>query len=284
VSLTAIGPGGTNTLARSSYIVATNLPPVANFSGSPTNGLAPLTVSFTNLSSSATNYSWVFGDGKTGTSANPVNTYTNAGVYSVSLTAIGPGGTNTLTRSNYVAVSAPAKLVVNPANLDFGIILTGAMAQAVFAVSNAGVTALSGTASITPEPFAILDSGSNSVSTLPFDLPGIGLTNILVRFSTPIAGVFSNVVIFASNGGASTNTVTGRVFIPPTIVFPTLNATQLIFSFETVAGKSYAIEYKNFLNDPAWQTLQTVPGDGLLKTVTNSTALTPQRFYRLSVE
>src|SRR5205814_4958937 len=101
VSLTAIGAGGTNTLARTNYVVVTNPPPpvVADFVAGPTNGTAPLTVSFTNLSSGGTSFSWDFGDGNTSIAADPVNTYTNAGSYAVSLTASGPGGTNTLART-----------------------------------------------------------------------------------------------------------------------------------------------------------------------------------------
>jgi PKD repeat protein len=88
-------------------------PPVAAFAGSPTNGLAPLSVSFTNFGSGATNYAWVFGDGHTSAKANPTNTYISPGAYSVSLTAVGVGGTNTLTLSNYIVVTAtlPVRLV-----------------------------------------------------------------------------------------------------------------------------------------------------------------------------
>src|SRR5206468_2432249 len=77
---------------------------VADFAAEPTTGVSPLTVVFTNLSTGATIYSWDFGDGNISGNVNPTNTYTNAGSYSVSLTAIGPGGTNTLTRTNYVVV------------------------------------------------------------------------------------------------------------------------------------------------------------------------------------
>lgn len=84
----------------------TVLPPlVANFTAAPTNGTSPLTVSFANLSTGATSYLWNFGDGKTSTSTNPVNTYSNAGNYTVSLTAISPAGSNTLARSGYVVLS-----------------------------------------------------------------------------------------------------------------------------------------------------------------------------------
>ena len=38
------------------------------------------------------------------------------------------------------------------------------------------------------------------------------------------------------------------------------------------------------LDDAVWQTLQTVPGDGTQKIITNSIATPGQRFYRLRVE
>src|SRR5206468_2981169 len=85
VTLAASGAGGTNMLGRTNCIVVTNPPPpvLADFTGSPTSGLAPLTVSFTNLSSGATTYSWDFGDGQTSIAINPENAYTNAGSYTV---------------------------------------------------------------------------------------------------------------------------------------------------------------------------------------------------------
>ena len=59
-------------------------------------------VTFTNTSKNATSYSWDFGDGNTSTNANLVNTYSNAGTYSVTLTVAGPGGSSTLVRTNYI--------------------------------------------------------------------------------------------------------------------------------------------------------------------------------------
>lgn len=113
VVLTAFGIGGSNSLARSNYIVVTSPPPVASFSGSPTSGPAPLTVNFSNSSTGATNYNWNFGDGSSNAVANPAHTYTNAGTYSVTLTAVGAGGTNSLTRPNYIVVTNP------PPSVDF---------------------------------------------------------------------------------------------------------------------------------------------------------------------
>ena len=116
VTLTATGSGGTNVLIRNSYIVATNNPPpVANFAASPTNGVAPLTVSFTNLSANASSYNWNFGDGNSSTATNASNIYSNPGTYSLTLTAVGLGGTNTLTRTNYVVVLYPALINISKA-------------------------------------------------------------------------------------------------------------------------------------------------------------------------
>ena len=82
-------------------------PPLAGFNAAPRVGAAPLSVSFTNLSSGAINYSWAFGDGRTSSLTNAANTYSNVGSYNVTLTAIGPGGTNVLSRAGYILVTNP---------------------------------------------------------------------------------------------------------------------------------------------------------------------------------
>ena len=96
---------------------AVQLPPVAAFVGTPTNGVAPLAVTFTNLSSYATNYVWNFGDGRilnTGSSTNVTETYTNAGTYTIILTAYGPGGVSALTNTAYIVVTSSTQTVPNP--------------------------------------------------------------------------------------------------------------------------------------------------------------------------
>ena len=59
------------------------------------------------MSTAALTYAWDFGDGHTSTNDQPANTYTNGGSYSVTLTAVGAGGTNSLTRTNYILVTPP---------------------------------------------------------------------------------------------------------------------------------------------------------------------------------
>ncbi len=61
-------------------------PPSAAFSTTP-NEADYKDIRFTNLSISATDYAWDFGDGNTSTDANPSNVYAADGTYTVKLTA-----------------------------------------------------------------------------------------------------------------------------------------------------------------------------------------------------
>src|SRR5579862_1912988 len=101
----------TRVSARMSWINSIiNPSPTAIFSGSPTNGAAPLTVTFTDSSTnSITNRFWNFGDGGTtnfAVATNPTHTYT-AGVYNVTLIVSGPGGSSTDTVANLISAYDP---------------------------------------------------------------------------------------------------------------------------------------------------------------------------------
>ena len=54
------------------------------------------TIAFTNTSSNATDYSWSFGDGSTSTLSAPVHTYSSNGIYTVTLTAIKCGKSDSI--------------------------------------------------------------------------------------------------------------------------------------------------------------------------------------------
>lgn len=63
-------------------------PPTPDFSSDRYEGLAPLSVSFTDKSSgSPTTFHWDFGDGTSSSDRNPSHTFTSPGLYEVSLTA-----------------------------------------------------------------------------------------------------------------------------------------------------------------------------------------------------
>ncbi|MGD0058942.1 MAG: PKD domain-containing protein, partial [Verrucomicrobiia bacterium] len=83
--------------------------PVANLIATPTNGVAPLGVTFTDTSTGGTNWSWTFGDGgTTNLATNSVYyTYNTPGVYSVTDVVSGPGGSGTDTVANYITVLTP---------------------------------------------------------------------------------------------------------------------------------------------------------------------------------
>jgi vibriolysin len=91
-------------------------PPVANFSGTPTSGGAPLNVQFTDLSSNdPTSWSWTFTGGTPSSSTlrNPSVTYNTPGTYTVSLTATNSAGSDGETKTNYISVTAPQPPVAN---------------------------------------------------------------------------------------------------------------------------------------------------------------------------
>jgi PKD repeat protein len=73
------------------------IPPRAQFSITPTDMREPVRVQFNNTSVNADSYIWEFGDGTFSTEKNPTKTFQRSGLYSVKLTAIGSGGSNTIT-------------------------------------------------------------------------------------------------------------------------------------------------------------------------------------------
>ncbi|MGA2139973.1 MAG: S8 family serine peptidase, partial [Verrucomicrobiia bacterium] len=94
--------------------------PIANFSATPTNGTAPLTVTFSDTSTGTiTNRFWSFGDGATTnvTATNFSHVFAAQGTNTVSLTASGPLGSDTLTRINLITVGATPPCVTPPSGL-----------------------------------------------------------------------------------------------------------------------------------------------------------------------
>lgn len=80
--------------------------PIPEFSGSPTSGNTPLSVTFTNQSTGTySSLLYDFGDGQTSSSANPVHSYAVAGTYTVALILTWAGGTITRTRPAYITTT-----------------------------------------------------------------------------------------------------------------------------------------------------------------------------------
>ena len=86
--------------------------PVANFTATPTTGVAPLVTNFTDRSTGVpTQWLWDFGDGTTSVEQNPAHTFSNAGTYSVSLTVTNSKGTASTTQANVVTVAVNPPLL-----------------------------------------------------------------------------------------------------------------------------------------------------------------------------
>lgn len=205
VTLTAFGPGGSDALTRTNYItVSPPPPPVASFSGSPTSGFAPLAVGFSNASSGVIDtYAWSFGDGNGSSSPNPTHTYTATGTYTVSLTVTGPGGSDTLTRTNYIAVGTPPAAPV----------------------ANFVGTPTSGTAPLTVQ-FDELASGTVDTYSWTF---GDGGTSTAANPSHTytLAGTYTVTLTVTGPGGSDSETKSGYIVVDA----PPSTGPRLYFSF-----------------------------------------------------
>ena len=90
----------------STHVITLYTPVQTDFVGDPKNGLAPFEVTFTNLS--AGDYDtcdWDIGDGGGSNDCEPDDyVYGIPGVYTVTLTVNGPGGTDKMTKEEYIDV------------------------------------------------------------------------------------------------------------------------------------------------------------------------------------
>lgn len=117
VSLTVSQLGCTSTFSSS---ITVSDGPIAGFTYQPGQGCIPLTVTFTDQTVPTApdySYSWHFGDGGTSNTASPVHTYTQAGVFDVSLTVTNAAGCqSTYTQNGIIKVyNAPvAGFSANP--------------------------------------------------------------------------------------------------------------------------------------------------------------------------
>ena len=107
----------------------TFITPVADFTATPTTGVAPLAVQFTDKSTSADQWLWNFGDNQVSGVQNPSHTYTTAGTYTVQLQAINSTSSKFNVKSMTVTVTAPpqtlqAAFTVNAQTVEIGQAVT----------------------------------------------------------------------------------------------------------------------------------------------------------------
>jgi len=212
VTLTLNETGNRTAVTKSSYITVSNgyEAPIAAFSSSPASGKSPLTVSFTDQSTgSPTSRKWTFGDGTYSTGKDPVHTYSKAGLYSVTLAVSNADGSNTLTKTGYVAVSN----VLNPPVPSFSASLTSG--KAPLAVDFSG----KGTGSPTSWKWSFGD-GNTSTEKTPVH-----------TFNK--SGLYSVTLTASNEKGSNTLTKTGFIAVSSTLNIPVSK-----FSASPTSGKA----------------------------------------------
>ncbi|MGI6023331.1 MAG: PKD domain-containing protein, partial [Methanoculleus sp.] len=166
--------------------------PVANFTANVTEGVAPLTVQFTDKSLNATTWHWDFGDNRTAIAKNPIITYRKPGNYTVTLNASNAHYYDVETKAEYITVKLP-----NPV--------------ASFAVDKA-----SGDAPLTVQ---FTDTSNWKPDTYEWNF-GDGTTsteqNPVHTYTT--AGTYT-VTLKVSRDGGSTSTATKNVAVKPVADF-----------------------------------------------------------------
>jgi PKD repeat protein len=255
---------------RANYIVVTNPPPSVAFVASPTNGGAPLTVYFTNLTSGATSYSWSFGDGHTNNSASPTNVYQSEGSYTVTLTAFGPGGQAVFTRSNYIVLSNSPPVLAPIANHavhpGMRLVITNS------ATDPDAAQTLSYSLDPGAPPAATIGSASGIFSWTPDSTYANTTNGITVR-------VTDNGVPTLSDAQSFNVAVVPLVFQAASI-----SNNVLTLSWSSISGLTYRIQYTTNLIETNWTTLPPdITATGSTASTTDMTQPDMQRFYRVFV-
>jgi hypothetical protein len=163
-----------------------------------------------------------------------------------------------------------------------------------FLIGTSNLTTLPG--GVTPDyiftnqsPFLFLVKGvTNTVGIIGSAEPPAVYTNLPVDGVLSLMGFGGNLVVLATNAPRNFNGQANS-FVPVRFNPPHLAGTNFVMTFRTAtgvngaAGPTYTVEYKNFLTDANWTPLTTVPGDGATHSVSNATASSSQRLFRLNV-
>ena len=293
VTLTVSGAGGMNTATQINYVNVSSVPvaPTPGFTGTPTNGNAPLQVVFSDASiGSITNWIWNFGDGNSVTNNNNgsvTNTYANVGNYTVTLTVSGPGGASTETQTSSVSVTTSSAAP----GTGFTGIRTGGLAPLQQMSSSANITLNTPasqlnvsagsvfnftwqTTDLTPAATInlYLDINNNPasglipiVSGLPNQMGSILNTSYVWQASATLAGTNYYVYATMTDGSSSASS-----FAPGQLQIDSVGTFQLLSSIEaTNATYVYAYAYYGVTYTG---TNQLVLGANVIS-VTNGTAI-----------
>jgi PKD repeat protein len=222
-------------------VTAETSAPVADFTFTPASGPAPLYVTFTDTSTSTaaiTNWAWNFGDNVGSSSEqNPVYTYPNAGMYTVSLMVTDAnGGINTK--------SVPGAVTVHQAP-----------------VANFTFTPVSGTAPL-GITFTDTSTSVDQITTWAWtfgDGSSVNASNQNPVHIYATGGLYMvNLTVTDTNLATNTKSVTGAVTV---IVPPVANFTSNV----TSGTAPWAVQFNDTsINNPAlwnWSFTNVTPGN-----------------------
>jgi PKD repeat protein len=190
---------------------------IADFVGVPTVGYAPLVVAFTDLTTGGTpvSWSWDFGDGNVATTQNPSNTYTAAGLYTVSLFVVADNGaSDTATKVEYIEVIAsdliplttmcdPAVTVVD-ANFEYG-----PGPNEFFSAGDH----YAGLHVYTTGTFQLTDSALEAGGTIRVTFENTGATDIQVALSQPYYEYLATCAVIATDGTSFVDFANGATVV-----------------------------------------------------------------------
>ena len=188
----------------------------------------------------------------------------------------GSGQTGIYGPFNFVTLQP--QLAVAPNQLDFGGVTVGNNALQTFTLTNIGSGTLSG--SVTAgSPFSVVNGS-------PFSLNAGQAGTVSIAFTPTAAAAYNGQVTFTSNGGNSTNAVTGSgVVAPPLtplVISISIASNDVLIRFPSDAGRQYEVQRSAVLPFTNGVTVATVSGTGALIEVKDAGALThATSFYRV---
>ncbi|MCB5253413.1 MAG: SBBP repeat-containing protein [Candidatus Cloacimonadaceae bacterium] len=232
-------------------IVSDPLAPLAEFSANLISGLEPLAVQFTDLSTPGTGgitaWQWDFGDGGTSSEQNPLHTYNQPGVYSVSLTVEGLFDLeDTEQKTDYITViaSVPEIELLSAASLHYGVVYLGDVsAVQSIEVKNSGGAALN----ITSVSYLAGTSAFSLIDTaLPIVLAPDETAILNVTFAPLASGAVSDSIYIHSDADNLPVLAIGLrgtgEYVPPAAVTPPtvqILGNDAIITWEAVTETIY---------------------------------------------
>ncbi|MBS1782740.1 MAG: PKD domain-containing protein [Bacteroidetes bacterium] len=215
VTLVATNSAGCVSTLQKSGFIQVFTPPTISFTGTPTSYCGtPDLVNFSTLvnGNGPYTYSWDFGDGGTGTGANPAHLYTTSGNYTVTVIVTDLNGCkDTLVKPNYISTGT---LTANFSNTP-----TAGCVNAPIQFSNSSVGATT--------YFWDFGDGTNSNSASPshtYALPGT-FTVKLVAYNSPCADSITKQITV--NAGPNVNFTFSPLQPCPAPINITFNNTSI---------------------------------------------------------